>query len=137
MTANQRPLSPHLQVYRPQLTSVLSILHRITGLLLGLGTIALVFWLMAAAGGGRSFKIAQSVAGSIPGRILLFGFTLCLVYHLLNGIRHLVWDTGRGLELPQVYRSGWLVATATVLLTVAIWFAGYAVAGDWFAGAPE
>ncbi len=137
MTANDRPLSPHLQVYRPQLTSVLSILHRLTGLILGLGTIALVGWLMAAAGGGRSFKIAQIVAGSIPGRILLFGWTLCLVYHLLNGIRHLVWDSGRGLEIHQVYWSGRLVVVATVVLTLAIWIAGYAVAGDWFAGVPE
>ena len=137
MTANDRPLSPHLQVYRPQLTSVLSILHRLSGLLLGLGTIALVGWLMAAAGGGHSFKIAQFAAGSIPGRILLFGWTLSLVYHLLNGIRHLVWDTGRGLEIHQVYWSGRLVVAATIVLTLAIWIAGYAVAGNWFAGAPE
>lgn len=136
MTANERPLSPHLQVYRPQLTSVMSIMHRLTGLMLGLGSIALVGWLMAAAGGGRYFKCAQLVAGSIPGRILLFVWTLCLVYHLLNGIRHLVWDTGAGLELPQVYRSGWFVVAATFVLTIAIWIAAYGVAGNWFAGAP-
>jgi succinate dehydrogenase / fumarate reductase cytochrome b subunit len=137
MSAQERPLSPHLQVYRPQLTSVLSILHRITGIVLGLGTLALVGWLMAAACGAKPFKTAQFIAGSIPGRIVLFGFTLCLVYHLLNGIRHLVWDTGRGLELTQVYRSGRLVIVATILLTLAIWLAGYAVDGNWFAGAPE
>ncbi len=135
MTANERPLSPHLQVYRPQLTTVLSIMHRITGLILGLGSVALVGWLMAAAGGGGYFKCAQLVAGSIPGRILLFGFTLCLVYHLLNGIRHLVWDTGRGLELKQVYRSGWFVVVATFVLTIVIWIVGYGIAGNWFAGA--
>lgn len=137
MTAHERPLSPHLQVYRPQLTSVLSILHRITGLLLGAGTLALVYWLIAAAAGPKYFRFAQDLAGSIPGRILLFGWTLCLIYHLLNGIRHLVWDAGRGLELDQVYRSGRLVVVATVVLTVAIWIAGYAIDGAWFAGQPE
>ena len=136
MTANERPLSPHLQIYRPQLTTVLSITHRLTGLMLGLGSVALVGWLMAAAGGGRYFKCAQLVAGSIPGRLLLFVWTLCLVYHLMNGIRHLVWDTGRGLELPQVYRSGWFVVVATFVLTIAIWIVAYGVAGNWFAGAP-
>jgi succinate dehydrogenase / fumarate reductase cytochrome b subunit len=137
MSATERPLSPHLQVYRPQLTSVLSILHRLTGILLGMGTLALVYWLMAAAAGPKYFKFAQMLAGSIPGRVLLFGWTLCLVYHLLNGIRHLVWDTGRGLEIDQVYRSGRLAIAATIILTIAIWLAGYAVAGDWFAGGAE
>jgi len=133
MTANERPLSPHLQVYRPQLTTVLSIMHRITGLVLGLGSVALVGWLMAAAAGGGYFKCAQLVAGSIPGRILLFVWTLCLVYHLMNGIRHLVWDTGRGLELKQVYRSGWFVVVATFVLTIAIWIVAYGITGNWFA----
>ena len=135
MTANDRPLSPHLQIYRLQLTSVMSITHRLTGLCLGLGSIALVGWLMAAAGGGQYFKCAQLAAGSIPGRILLFVWTLCLVYHLMNGVRHLVWDTGRGLELKQVYRSGWFVVVATFVLTIAIWIVAYGVAGHWFAGA--
>jgi succinate dehydrogenase / fumarate reductase cytochrome b subunit len=124
-----RPLSPHLQIYRPQLTSVLSILHRMTGILLGGGAVALVLWLVAAACGGDAFACAQALAGSILGRVLLFGFTLCVVYHLLNGIRHLVWDSGRGLELDAVYLSGRLVVAGTVVLTVAIWIAGYAAQG--------
>jgi succinate dehydrogenase / fumarate reductase, cytochrome b subunit len=124
-----RPLSPHLQIYRPQLTSVLSILHRLTGILLGAGAVALVAWLVAAACGPDAFACAQAVFGSIPGRLLLFGFTLSLVYHLLNGIRHLVWDTGRGLELDAVYMSGRLVVAGAVVLTIAIWIAGYAAGG--------
>ena len=137
MSANERPLSPHLQIYRPQLTSVMSAFHRITGLVLGTGTLALVYWLVAAASGQRAFKTAQALAGSVPGRILLFLWTACLVYHLLNGIRHLFWDAGRGLELKQAYASGWLVAIATALVTVAIWIAGYAVDGNWFAGSAQ
>ena len=124
-----RPLSPHLQIYRRQLTSVLSILHRLTGIVLGIGAVALVLWLVAAACGGDAFACAQALAGSIVGRLLLFGFTLCVVYHLLNGIRHLVWDSGHGLELDAVYLSGRLVVAGTVILTVAIWIAGYAAQG--------
>jgi succinate dehydrogenase / fumarate reductase cytochrome b subunit len=124
-----RPLSPHLQIYRPQLTSVLSILHRMTGIVLGGGAVALVLWLVAVACGGDAFACAQALAGSIVGRLLLFGFTLSLVYHLLNGIRHLVWDSGRGLELDAVYLSGKLVVAGTVVLTLAIWIAGYAAQG--------
>jgi len=137
MSANERPLSPHLQIYRPQLTSVMSAFHRLTGLFLGAGTLALVYWLIAAASGRHAFKMAQILAGSIPGRILLFLWTACLVYHLLNGVRHLVWDTGRGLELRQAYLSGWLVAIATVVVTLAIWIAGYAIHGGWFHGSAQ
>jgi succinate dehydrogenase / fumarate reductase cytochrome b subunit len=129
MSAHERPLSPHLQV--------MSILHRLTGIVLGIGTVALVYWLMAAASGPHEFKTAQLLAGSIVGRLLLFGWTMCLVYHLLNGVRHLVWDSGRGLELEQTYLSGRLVLIATALLTIAIWIAGYAVAGNWFAGGAQ
>jgi len=132
MSAHERPISPHLQIYRWQITMVMSILHRITGIALGVGTIVLVYWLVAAAAGPKYFNTAQAIMGSIPGRIVLFGFTACLVYHLLNGIRHLAWDTGAGMEIPQFYRSGWLVAVLTVFLTLAIWIAGYAVAGNWF-----
>ena len=125
MPNSNRPLSPHLQVYRPQLTSMLSILHRITGVALAVGTLLLVYWLAAAATGPDAFATAQELVGSVLGRLLLFGWTVALFYHLCNGIRHLFWDIGYGLELPEVYRSGWLVIGATVVLTLASWILGY------------
>lgn len=130
MIAHKRPLSPHLQVYRPQLTSMLSILHRITGVALMVGTLLLVYWLVAAATGAEAYETARGVIGSPLGRLLLFGWTLALFYHLCNGIRHLWWDTGQGLDLPAVYRSGWAVLVAAVVLTALSWVAGYGVLGD-------
>ena len=126
---HDRPLSPHIQIYQWQLTMVLSITHRITGVALALGTLALVYWLVAAADGPEAFATAQTLAGSWLGRILLFGWTLALFYHLTNGIRHLFWDVGLGFELPSVYRSGWLVVAATLVLSLGCWFAGYWVRG--------
>lgn len=102
MASENRPLSPHLQVYKPQITSVLSILHRTTGVGLGIGTLLLAWWLIAAAAGPDAFETAQAFIGSVIGRILLFGFTIALFYHLANGIRHLVWDAGYGFELSTV-----------------------------------
>jgi succinate dehydrogenase / fumarate reductase cytochrome b subunit len=125
MATENRPLSPHLQVYRPQLTSVLSILHRGTGIALTVGTLMLVCWLIAAATGPTAFNDVQSFLGSIIGRLLLFGWTFALFYHLCNGIRHLVWDTGRGFELKTAYASGWLVVISAAVLTVICWVAGY------------
>ena len=127
MAAGNRPLSPHLQVYRPQLTSMLSIFHRITGVALAAGTLLLVYWLAAAAGGEESYAVAQGLIGSVFGQLLLFGWTVALFYHLSNGIRHLFWDAGYGFELPTVYRSGQAVLVATVLLTLGSWLAAYAV----------
>ena len=124
-----RPLSPHLQVYRPQITSVLSISHRLTGIVLSLGIVALVAWLAAAAAGPQSFALARDIAGSWPGLFILFFWSLCLVYHLLNGIRHMVWDTGRGLALTSVRVSGWAVVAGTVILTALAWVTGAMVAG--------
>jgi succinate dehydrogenase / fumarate reductase cytochrome b subunit len=129
MATNNRPLSPHLQVYRPQLTSVLSILHRLTGIALALGTLLLVWWLIAAATGPTAFDNVQSFIGSIFGRVLLFGWSFALFYHLCNGIRHLVWDSGRGFEISSAYASGWLVVIASAVLTVISWIAGYALQG--------
>lgn len=122
----ERPLSPHLQVYRPQLTSVLSILHRLTGIALALGTLLLAYWLVATAAGPASFATAQALIGSWLGQLLLFGWTLALMYHLLNGIRHLFWDCGLGFELATVYRSGWAVVVGSGILTLLAWIAGYA-----------
>jgi len=127
MAAGNRPLSPHLQVYRPQLTSMLSILHRITGVALAVGTLLLVYWLAAAAGGPESYAAAQGFIGSFFGQLLLFGWTVALFYHLANGIRHLFWDAGYGFELPTVQRSGQAVLAATAVLTVVSWIAAYVV----------
>jgi len=130
MASRERPLSPHLQVYRPQITSVLSILHRITGAALAAGTLLLVYWLAAIAGGPDTYDAAQSVVGSIIGRTLLFGWSWALFYHLANGIRHLFWDAGVGFELKTVKISGWAAVILSFALTLASWIAGYALRGD-------
>ena len=129
MSAENRPLSPHLQVYRPQLTSVLSILHRITGVALTLGTLLLVYWLVALASGPQAYAAAESFIGSFIGRLLLFGWTVALFYHLCNGIRHLFWDAGKGFELVAVVRSGWAVIVAASVLTLVAWVWGYSSMG--------
>ena len=129
MTSQDRPLSPHLQVYRPQLTSVLSILHRLTGVALAVGTLLLVYWLVSVAAGAEAYETARALIGSIFGRLLLFGWSIALFYHLCNGIRHLFWDIGLGYELPVVYRTGWAVVIVTLGLTLLSWIIGYAVMG--------
>jgi succinate dehydrogenase / fumarate reductase cytochrome b subunit len=130
MLSANRPLSPHLQIYRPQLTSVLSILHRFTGLGLVLGAALLVAWLIAAAHGAAAFDVAQAIAGAWYGRALLFLWAFALFFHLCNGIRHLAWDAGLGFELKHVYLSGWTVVILSLLLTLGSFTAGY-----WYLGA--
>jgi succinate dehydrogenase / fumarate reductase cytochrome b subunit len=130
MTSHPRPVSPHLQIYRPQLTSFMSILHRATGVFLFLGIPALIYWLVGAASSTEAFDQAQTLAGSIIGRSLLFLWTGAFFYHLLNGIRHLAWDAGWGYELGTTYRSGWTVLIGTVLLTIAAWALGYWARGN-------
>ncbi len=127
MTTGERPLSPHLMIYRPQLTSVLSITHRLTGVALVAGTALLTWWLVAAALGPGAFEVVQAVIGHWLGRLVLLGWTYALFYHLCNGIRHLFWDAGYGFELPTLYATGWLVMAAAAGLTLAAWIAGYAV----------
>jgi succinate dehydrogenase / fumarate reductase cytochrome b subunit len=116
-----RPLSPHLQVYRPQLTSILSILHRITGCGLSFGFIVFVAWLAALARGPEAYASFTSCADSVVGQIILFGLTVAFFYHFCNGIRHLLWDAGWGLELPEVYKTGYIVLGATAVLTAIVW----------------
>jgi succinate dehydrogenase / fumarate reductase cytochrome b subunit len=125
--ASKRPLSPHLQVYRPQLTSILSITHRGTGIFLALGALYLVCWLLAIASGPDAFAAVNGFAGSIVGRLLMLGWTFSLFYHLANGIRHLIWDAGLGLDLKSTYMSGWLVVVTSVALTVIAWVIAYVV----------
>ena len=121
-----RPLSPHLQVYKWQITMVLSISHRATGLALSMGTLLLVWWLVALATGPQAFAVAQGFVGSWLGRLLLLGWTFSLFFHLANGIRHLFWDAGYGYEIKTTTVSGLAVVAASVALTVIAWVAGLA-----------
>ena len=129
MTKGNRPLSPHLQVYRPQITSMLSITHRLTGVALSVGALVLVYWVNAAAYGPAAFDQVQSFFSHWFGQMMLFGWTLCLFFHLCNGIRHLFWDAGAGLEMTQVRISGWFVLIATAVLTALSWLGGYGMLG--------
>ena len=126
---SERPLSPHLQVYRWQITMALSILHRATGVALAVGTLLLLWWLIAAAVSPDAYAGVQAFVHSWFGRLLLLGWTAALFYHLCNGIRHLLWDAGWGFEIPQLYATGWTVVILTVTLTLVSWGAGYAVLG--------
>lgn len=116
-----RPLSPHLQIYKPMLTMTISILHRITGAALYFGTLLLAAWLIAAASGPDEFNMVNEFFGSIPGKVILFGYTWALIHHMLGGIRHFIWDTGRGFELPTVELMARMTIIGSVSLTVIIW----------------
>ncbi|KFB08711.1 succinate dehydrogenase, cytochrome b556 subunit [Nitratireductor basaltis] len=124
-----RPLSPHLSVYRFIPTMVMSILHRITGAALYFGTILLVIWLVAAASGPEAFETVNGIYGSWFGRLILFGYTWALLHHMLGGIRHLIWDTGHGLEKQTATKFAYATIIGSVTLTVLIWVAGYAFGG--------
>ena len=120
----ERPLSPHLQVYRPQISSTLSIFHRLSGIALSIGTLLLVWWLVAIAASQQAFATVQDFIASPLGLILLFGWTAALFYHLFAGIRHLAWDAGYGFELRQFHRTGWAVLIATAVCTIVAWAVG-------------
>jgi succinate dehydrogenase / fumarate reductase, cytochrome b subunit len=124
-----RPLSPHLQVYRWQLTMTLSITHRATGLALAAGTLLLVWWLMAAATGPDAFEQVQGFVGSWFGLLILFGWSASLFFHLCNGIRHLVWDAGHALDIETTYRTGYMALAGTAALTVLAWIMGLVMWG--------
>lgn len=123
---SNRPLSPHLQIYRPQLTSLMSFTHRLTGILLSLGTLVLLYWLCAVASGPQAYAAAQSVLGMFVIKLVLFGWTWAFFYHLCNGLRHLAWDAGYGFELPRAYASGYTVLAVSVIVTLLVW--GYIAA---------
>ena len=129
MASNNRPLSPHLQVYKPQLTTFMSITHRATGIALAVGTLMLVCWVIAAATGETAFNEVQAFLGSIVGRLLLLGWSFALFYHLCNGLRHLFWDAGKGFEIETAYMTGRIVIAASILLTIGAWLWGYAAIG--------
>ena len=119
----RRPISPFMlgSAYKPQMSSMTSIMHRITGCALGVGTILLTYWLVSAAAGDGAYSIAEAILGSWVGILILFGFTAALFYHFCNGIRHLAWDAGKGFELPDMHRNGNTVIGATAVLTIAFW----------------
>jgi succinate dehydrogenase / fumarate reductase cytochrome b subunit len=121
----ERPLSPHLQVYRPLINMVMSIAHRITGAALYFGTLLLVWWLTAAATGPAYFAYVSSIFGSVPGQIVLFGYTWALFHHMIGGLRHFVWDTGRGYELSTIDKLSWGTLILSALLTGAVWAAHF------------
>ena len=121
MQTDSRPLSPHLQIYKPQWTSALSILHRITGLLLSAGMLVIATWLIALASGPAPFETVSAVLAHPLLIIALIGWTLALFYHLLNGIRHLIWDAGMMMDIPSARRSAWVVVILAIVLTAVTW----------------
>jgi succinate dehydrogenase / fumarate reductase cytochrome b subunit len=127
--AIERPLSPHLSIYRRHVNMVMSILHRITGAALYFGTLLLAAWLIAAAMGEREYEAFAGVASHPLGLIVLFGYTWALVHHMLGGIRHLIWDTGRGFEIWQVNALSWLTILGSIVLTLVLWAVGLGVRG--------
>ena len=123
MPPHPRPLSPHLQIYRWQIGSSLSILHRFAGIALALGLLALCYWLVSLASGEDSFRAAERAFASPVGLMFLIGWSFAFLYHLLNGVRHLFWDAGYGFERSQRHASGWFVVLAALGLSVGIWLA--------------
>ena len=123
MSQVQRPLSPHLSVYRWQISNTLSIIHRMTGFALSLGALVLVAWLVSVASGGNTYEAFNALMGSPVGLIALFGWSFCFFYHCCNGIRHLFWDIGKGFDKTRAQQSGILVIVAALLLTAGLWLA--------------
>ena len=124
-----RPLSPHLTIYRPMLSMMMSIVHRMTGIALYAGSLLLAWWLLAAASGPGAYATFQSIASSLIGRIVLFGYTWALIHHMLGGLRHLIWDTGRGFGAAE---REWLVRAnlmGSIVLTIILWIVGYLMGG--------
>jgi succinate dehydrogenase / fumarate reductase cytochrome b subunit len=120
MPARVRPTSPHVWIYRWQIGNTLSILHRLTGAALALGLIALSYWFISLAGGPESYAAAGRFFGSPIGLVVLLGWTFSFLYHLLNGVRHLFWDAGRGFERTPRHLSGWLAVLGAVVLTLCV-----------------
>jgi succinate dehydrogenase / fumarate reductase cytochrome b subunit len=125
----QRPLSPHIQIYRWTLTMTLSILHRATGIALYAGTALLAWWLLAVASGPEAYAQVQAVSSHWLGRLVLFGYSWALFHHMFGGLRHFIWDTGRGFDLPTVERMARLSTLLPLLLTLAAWIAAYKYLG--------
>jgi len=121
MPARARPTSPHLEIYRWHIGSALSILHRLTGIALALGLLALCYWLVSLAGGEQSYAAAAKLLAGPAGLVLLIGWTFSFSYHLLNGVRHLFWDVGYGFERTERRASGWFAVLGSIALTLCVW----------------
>lgn len=124
MPMNERPLSPHLQIYKLELPMVLSGLHRISGIALSLGSLMLVAWIMSAVHSAEAFAGMSRFLGGFIGQFLLFGWSFSLIYHSVSGVRHLIWDTGRLLEIKQIHASGKIVLALSIALTLLAWGLG-------------
>ncbi|HSH62837.1 succinate dehydrogenase, cytochrome b556 subunit [Methyloceanibacter sp.] len=124
-----RPLSPHMQIYRPMLTMMMSIAHRISGVANAIGFLLLAWWLVAIASDPKAYATVSGVFASLTGQVLLFLFSWALIHHMLGGIRHLVWDTGRALDKTSIEVLAWATIIGSTLLTVLLWVAGYALKG--------
>lgn len=124
-----RPLSPHLQIYRPTLTMTMSIVHRVTGVGLYFGTLILAWWLLAAASGPNAYSAVEGFIGSIFGRVILFGYTWNVIHHMLGGIRHFIWDTGHGFEPHEREWLARATLAGSIGLTILLWTIGLLVVG--------
>ena len=122
MSPQKRPLSPHLQIYSKQITSVMSILHRMTGIVLAVGSLGLLWVLVSLSLGEQAFSAPRACLASGLGQLALFAYSACLMYHFFNGIRHLFWDAGKGFAIPDVYRSGYAVIGLAVISTLGLWW---------------
>jgi len=125
--AADRPLSPHLQIYRPMLTMLMSMAHRITGFGNAVGFLLLAWWLVAIAAGAEQYAVVSSFFASIPGRALLFLFSWSLIHHMLGGIRHLIWDTGHGLDKVSIEIFAWTTIIGSTAVTILVWLVGCAL----------
>jgi succinate dehydrogenase / fumarate reductase, cytochrome b subunit len=128
-TQRTRPLSPHLQIYRPTLTMMMSIVHRITGAALYFGTLLLAWWLVAAASGPNAYATVEWFMGTLIGKLILFGYTWALLHHMLGGVRHLIWDTLHGLEPSEREILTLATLIGSITLTLLIWVVGYLAMG--------
>ena len=126
MARGDRPLSPHLGIYRWQISNTLSILHRMTGVMLSIGALMLVTWLISLATGIGPYLSVNAFLNGPIGALMLFGWTFCFFYHLANGIRHLAWDTGRGFEKQRARLSGVMVLVVALILTFGVWVTAFA-----------
>lgn len=127
--SRNRPLSPHLSIYKPIPTMVMSIVHRITGAALYIGTVLVVWWLVAAASGAAYYDWVNAIFGSFLGRLVLFGYTWALIHHMLGGIRHFVWDMGHGFDKHVSTKMAWATLAGSIVLTLVVWIAAYAARG--------
>lgn len=122
-----RPLSPHLQIYRPTITMAMSIAHRLTGIALYLGTLLVAWWLVALSSTARSYTVFQDFLGAWPGQIVLFGCIWAVIHHMLGGVRHLLWDLGIWIDLPAASRLAWATLIGSLALAGGAWIAAHSM----------